>query len=437
MTVNDTLNGVLLRGNIQEVRSLHSFYSKNSGLTIDFNDLTPVKYIDAYDVISRSNGIHGLMVEANNLRQETELFLTNSSFYSNNGNGIEVNGNVNLSIHQCVLFQNTRAIDIGETITGSVKVYNSNFFQNSQQVLFVRSSGIYSMEHYDVVIKGCNVRDHNTRYYSSWRWQIKPLFDIHPYRLPKFSAKITDNRIFDNVADGFYFYYTGNQAHNTDISNNIFTNNSYFVRLQTTATYNLRISNVTINKNTVMNCRDKAHALMWFRIGQAKLEIKNGTFFNNTHSSIIETGEFGSSEIIVSGNDIRNNTVQNTVESTMVHNVTVHHNILHNNATCELHVTEYADWLVVNALYNYYGYKDLKDVIDRVCGFDKDMGKIRINYIPFLEELEFFPSFNAYISPGSHSTFFNGDVIGGDIETSVTLSTRMKPYDIDRSIYIR
>ncbi|KAJ8311794.1 hypothetical protein KUTeg_010649 [Tegillarca granosa] len=436
VTVNDTLNGVILRGNIQEVKGLHSFYSKNTGLTIDFHDLTPIKYIEAYDVILRHNEKHGLLVQTYYQREETAIFLTNSSFSSNKGNGIEVKGNLNISVHQCAFFQNTISINIRDTTTsGSVKVYNSDFYQNSQYVLSLENVG-YSMNHYNVEIKGCTVRDHDTRYYSSWRWQIRPLFRIILRQVPMVSVNITDNRIYNNVADGFYIYYTGNQVHNTYISRNLYTNNSYFLYLQTT-TYNKKISNVTLKENRVLNCQDKDHPLVFCRISKAKLEIKNCTFFNNTGSSIIETGEFESSEIIISGNDVRNNMVKSAFDITMVNNVTIHHNILHNNATCELHVTEYADWLTVNAKYNYYGYKDLKNVIERVCGFDKDMGKIRIDYIPFLEELEFFPAFNSYVSSGSHSTFFNGDVIGGDIVTSVTLSSRLEPYVIDRSIFIR
>ncbi|CAC5421091.1 unnamed protein product [Mytilus coruscus] len=122
------------------------------------------------------------------------------------------------------------------------------------------------------------------------------------------------------------------------------------------------------------------------------------------------------------------------IDITSYQPVTVTKNYLRNlnSDVCVIRVPNFRESFEINATFNYWGKTVAMDIVDIVCGFEKDMDKSFVNYIPFYID----NNINQLVS-ATQDDFDVQRTFGGDITKNFTIPMLDEPIIISRSLFVR
>ncbi|CAC5421096.1 unnamed protein product [Mytilus coruscus] len=86
----------------------------------------------------------------------------------------------------------------------------------------------------------------------------------------------------------------------------------------------------------------------------------------------------------------------------------------------------------INATFNYWGQQSAMDILDLVCGFEKDMDRSFLHYIPFYTD----NNFNQVVSLAQDEFDVHG-AFGGDVTKNFTIPKLRSPIIISRALFVR
>ena len=435
MHVNNTLHGITFSGGISEFTSVVSNFSLDHGLTFTIienkvaNNISLMNYMELRNIVTANNSKSGIFISLNeNLKRKFDLIISSCLLYGNNEHGLHIVGNATITVKKCdVIDNNLSGIFISQSTGGLTELLQSTLSQNREHAL---SADIGE----GILIESCDISNHH--YYS--RWTIQSIRIRKNFVGVKSTVRIRKNTFINNIGDGIDISSNYIQhAFDCKIEENLFQNGNRSLQI---ATQDFQ-GHVIISRNVFRNVLQAGSEVIKLYLREySTLEFTQNNITGCMSSSIMSLNMQSNVNITMQGNIMKNNFVLTTIVLTTIDilgyytSVFVTRNVFSNpGCECEINVPVFKQSLVsIHALYNFWGHDDVYNVSKKVCGFEKDMKKAFIYYIPyFLDE-----KLHNLIKLDQESFDIDNN-FGGEVTGQLSLTQHHSPYTVSRSIIIR
>ncbi|WAR18704.1 TEuncharacterized [Mya arenaria] len=440
LIVNNTKEGIKTTS-FTFLKNVTSLNSDSSGIQISLTDSLSSTLSTTASELTAVNCSRGIVIVGQPTNMSS-LTITSCMVLNNSLYGIEVETSGNVTLNSCIIKNNTMSgLKLNMQKYGRLSLHKCDVKNNSKRAIEGTVTGGLSIDK-------CNISDHIIGYYNYWRnWVTDKFIDILVNcQLGESFVFITNSLFLNNIADGIQLktsYY--NYANVLVIVNdNTFSKGNKTFRYQNENYYRkrtwntIRFMNNVIEENVIPLSNSNNDVLNEFiLVDQDELFIDKNTFVRNRGRSAFAINTVYLGHIInmtFTGNTFFDNDFTFTtvdVRSQAIANI--HRNVFEHfgQQICTLRAPAFDINYKMNATHNFWGTDNFTNISESVCGYEKDMGLSFVSYIPFYTD--------GRLKTLSTPDNFNSVVNGGEITTTVTLSTRdhPKPILISRSILIR
>lgn len=423
------------------MNNVNSTSSSGDGITILISGTEPENIYT--ELAASNNGRNGLMIISDQSVNRNVSFQIDGCYSDNNLNGIYVTAAVIVKFSQCQITGNKKhGVYVDQEYKGEIEFYLTLFSHNVHYAMKVIGNS-------RLVADSCIIEHHSYRLYSRYAWDRKSFIYMEKTIDADWEIQFTNNLFTNNTNYGMKIELQWNSKGDLklNVENNTFkTSFSVLDVLSRHYTYYENMAYISFNNNTVVNNTMTERTMVVFDtdyVGDFKM-INNRFTGNKASRMIIFSDNYAIRKLM---NDIvfENNVfVDNYASSTLidVENaflLRIQNNIFTNNHPTACILTgpifkndrlEYA----IMATYNYWGTGNCNEIIERVCGFEKDMTKSFIKYIPYYMDRHL-----SQLENSSHEDFAVDGAFGGEINSNITFDVQSKGNltVISRSIFIR
>ena len=459
--VNDTLHGITVNDKVLEISNVVSNFSEEHGfifniLKSDSSKDDPKKSKDdsTSDVSNAENSLSSGMkvtslTAANNTMSGVvvemdgkdtmmiDLEIDVCVLIGNAEHGIDVLAHASVTMRSCEIIDNHKSgLHIYQDFGGRTNVVNSTLSHN-------REYAINSVETNEIVLDSCEITSHRYGYYNYYgNWVTREYIRISRISSIEMNIILRGNTFLHNVADGIHFdlQWSSMGKYGITVENNLFDNGNrtLVVTDKSYSAFN-NVGRTSIINNTFYNLSNSVSEIMRFNLRTfSELGIQHNHIIGVAAQNIfVIEGEkyISTNNVTINDNFILDNVVKETISLTSYQdNISLTGNILYNpRSECELKLPDFLNSSYsVNAKLNYWGTEFSSEVGEKVCGFDKDMSKSYVYYVPYYLN----GGLQDTVSQGQDSFSVEGS-LGGEITENLTLTKRSWPYKISRSLMVR
>ncbi|XP_048249484.1 uncharacterized protein LOC124117058 [Haliotis rufescens] len=257
------------------------------------------------------------------------------------------------------------------------------------------------------------------------------MFDINASNLRGLKIEFINNT-FHKITGTIFSFWLEHESNAIFISNNTFQNITggiVWLRPPHNKPFRFYFENNTV-KNTTLRLSGKAliEILDDINAGGSQVSIANNVFSANKADQVIFLGIIRKLEgkVGITKNIFKDNICSETLNVSS-YQITLKNNVFSNpSAKCELDAPTFERWYAIDARWNFWGKREMDDIVDRIHGFDIGMVNGFVHYLPYYlsEQLTDISSDHLIFS-------------GGEITSQVHLQTSASPYRIWRSIFVR
>ncbi|KAL3847789.1 hypothetical protein ACJMK2_018683 [Sinanodonta woodiana] len=434
--VNNTLNGVSINGNFSEISDVVSTFSQEHGFIFTITkDNSSYYEIKVENLIAANNTKSGVLIRSEQVPMNyPRIEIQTCLVQGNTESGFSIEANATVVISKCHILDNHLS-GIYINTGGKTHLFSSVLSLNRQYALYAYSP-------YEVLLESCDVSDHNYGSYTHWGgWQTRHYIEIYFDQSTFLNVTMKNNRLFNNTADGIRLdiSYSISSDYFISLEDNTFQNGNRTLLISDYSHwYSNNIGHIMIRNNTFENIIDSLFQLAYFAIYRVStFGIMNNTFKNSVTANLIFVT--GNVDVRYNGNITiyENNFLDNTIISTIVLNtyyetVTISENIFENmGSECEVVAPDFKSTYSIDAKFNFWGELNGESIVEKVCGFEKNMAKSFIYYVPYYID-------DSMQQLAHEQDTFNMDgALGGEVTGVVNLLKQMSPYIISRSIMLR
>ncbi|KAL3847722.1 hypothetical protein ACJMK2_018618 [Sinanodonta woodiana] len=435
--VNNTLNGVSINGNFSEISGVVSTFSQEHGFIFTITKNNSSYYeIKVENLIAANNTKSGVFIRSEQVPMNYPMIeIQTCLVQGNTASGFSVEANATVVISKCHILDNHLSgvyINTG----GKTHLFSSVLSLNRQYAL-------NAYRPYEVLLESCDVSNHNYGSYSYWGgWQTRHYINIYAEYSAFINVTMKSNRFINNTGDGIrldidasisngYFFTLEDNTFMNGNRTLLISDNVYW--------YTNTIGHIMIRNNTFDNIIDSLYQLAYFAIYRVSFfGIMNNTFKTNVAANLILFA--GNVDVRYNGNiniyknNFRDNNVTSTIAlNTYYNTVTISENIFENmGSECEIVAPDFRSTYSIDAKFNFWGESIGYSVVEKVCGFEKNMTKSFIYYVPYYTDDSM-----QQLLQHEQDTFNIDGALGGDVTSVVSLLKQMSPYRISRSIMLR
>lgn len=439
LVVNNTLNGIKLRGNFASLNNVTSQFSSGNGIEITGHG----NEIHAVEIEASFNTGNGIVFRSVDDSEADDSIRVERCHIRNNGaSGIEVVAKAAVTISGCYVSDNILSgMRVNQNEGGSVLMEHSTLAGNGDSALEVT-------EGHTVILDHCTVRDHNYgNYFSTDSWETKPLMTVNRERgIELFFFRMSNSILTDNIADGIHVITDNNYQRDRiqlEFVNNNFMhgNRTLFVEEIYRFSYVADALSVLMMNNTFANNHQMTDSLVEIEVrSSANISIWDNIFERNNVDQLLTisgvTRSSSTGGIDVTGNRlIANSASTGLIVMNNYHNMSVSMNIFEDNsAPCYIQAPPFDVTYTIDARLNYLGSSSMADIVPRVCGFETNMEHSLVYYIPYYIDVDLDTLVQASQEDVDVEGFIGGEMMsGGEFSTAEFQS----PITITRSIIIR
>jgi hypothetical protein len=441
LDVSNTKEGITVTSSNAMLHNVSSSFSLANGMVINLdNKRSPTVETMFYELEASNNGKSGIFLDSVGLpSNEITFFRVNKCVvYRNKERGLVVRANASVSLTECLIQENERTgVYVYQRNGGKIKLKSSTILQNFNYAIY---------EYYteELVLESCSFANHHHRFYTNFYLRSRPYIVLRREYRSKFEIKIINNT-FNNIADGIEVILKWNSRGNFSIhlENNTFTGGNKTLRISNNHySYYDNMAYITVKNNIFINNTNMYGQLFEYKINNVgSVSFENNIFEGNMAKQIIlisgHTRRRSFGDILIHSNQFLFDWASDSIVDVQnYHTITLTNNIFKNAdvGACCLKAPIFDNVFSINATYNYWGTNSAMEVVDRVCGFEKDMTKSFIYYIPFYIE-EDLKEFNK-ISQDSVNV---SGALGGLVTNDFTITDVMVAASllISRSLFLR
>jgi hypothetical protein len=441
LDVNNTKEGITVTSSNAMLNNVSSSFSLANGIVIklDNNRMSTAETV-FYELEASNNEKAGIFLDSVGLPSNKIFFRVNKCVvYRNKERGLDVRANASVRFTECLIQENKHTgVYVYQVNGGKIKLISSTILQNFKYAI----CGYYTDE---IVLESCSFANHHHRFYAKYSYQIKPYIVLLSGYRSKFEITIANNTFNNNIADGIEVILNWNSSENFSIhlENNTFTGGNKTLRIVDNHDYyydTVNMAYITVKNNIFINNTNTDGQLFECEISKVgSVSFENNIFEGNMAKQIIlisgRTGRSFGGILIHSNQFLFDWATDSIVDVQNYHTITLTNNIFKNAdvGACCLKAPSFHNVFSINATHNYWGTNSATEVVDRVCGFEKDMTKSFIYYIPFYieEDLEF----NQISQDGFNvSGALGGLIINDSTITDVMVAASLL---ISRSLFVR
>ncbi|XP_046548306.1 uncharacterized protein LOC124258284 [Haliotis rubra] len=428
--INDTDSGLEINGNVTLMENVVSSYSGGHGVTfkLGMKGIPPVIHIDGLESVN--NHLSGVRVDldTDDFISKSQIRISNCDVHSNTAYGVYIQQYVNISLTSCRFSGNSYQTIFSES--DAVINIEDSIFSNGTNGAFYMYYRRSAESRLQISVKDSQFYDCDLQ--NNYRWSS----NRHLFLFPSSSFQDLDIALINNTfhrinANILYCHTSYESTTSMNIMDNTFQNITggiVWLQQPNYKTFQFQFVNNVV-ENASMSSSEPLMKIFDQKTIGGPLDIVNNTFSANIASHIILLGDIKKSEtnMSITGNIFKDNICSETV-NTSSNQLTLRNNIFSNpSATRELIAPSFARWYDIDARWNFWGKQDMDYVTRRICGFDIDMAKLFVHYLPYYLSEDLTDT-----SRSSQTTFTGGEITG-----EVHLLTSESPYAIKRSIFVR
>ena len=443
--VNNTLHGITVSGNLSEIFNVTSYFSQEHGFIFNMvKNSSSTKSLllmetKIENIVAANNTKSGVFAKLDGkVVENIDLEINNCLLYGNNEHGINIQANATVVLNSCQIIDNRLSgVYISQNAGGRTHLFSSVLSLN-------REYAVNAYIVHEILLKFSNVTNHNYGYYSYWgRWHTRNFIRIIRNSVTKLNVTFKDNRFVDNTADGIHLYleYSSRGEYNYTFENNLFSNcnRTLYINDRSYSPYN-NPGKLFVHKNTFENIIESVSDMLYMDLRTPSLfTMTQNRITNVTAPSIVkidgERNSIRGGNVTINDNILKDNSVRaSIVIESYQNNISLTRNVFSNfRSDCELEAPNfYISSFSINAQLNYWGDSTGLSVLEKICGFEKNMTKSFVYYAPYyLNE-----TLDGSIMQEQDSFSIDG-VLGGEVTGDLTLAMQNSPYKISRSFLIR
>ena len=442
LDVNNTKEGITVTSSNAMLNNVSSSFSLANGIVIklDNNRSSTVETV-FYELEASNNEKTGIFLDSVGIpSNETTFFRVNKCVvYRNKERGLDVRANASVSLTECLIQENEHTgVYVYQENGGKIKLKSSTILQNFKYAIY---------EYYteEIVLESCSFANHHHRFYAKYSFQIKPYIVLRREDRSKFEIKIVNNTFNNNIADGIEVFLNWHSRGNFSIhlENNTFTGGNKTLRIDDNHYYyEDNMAYITVKNNIFINNTNTDGQLFECEINNVGcVNFENNIFEGNMAKQIIlisgHSGKRSFGDILIHSNQfLLDWATDSIVDVQNYHTITIANNIFKNAdvGACCLKAPSFDNVFSINASHNYWGTNSATEVVDHVCGFEKDVTKSVIYYVPFYTEEDL-----REFSKISQDSFNVSGALGGLIINDFTITDVMVEASllISRSLFVR
>ena len=438
LDVKNTKEGITVTSSNAMLNNVSSSFSLANGIVIklDNNRMTTAETV-FYELEASNNEKTGIFIDSVGLPSNITFFKVNKCVvYRNKEHGLDVRANASVSLTECLIQENKHTgVYVYQRNGGKIKLKSSTILQNFMYAIY---------EYYteEIVLESCLFAN---RFYRKYYYYYQSYIYLRKGYRSKFEITIVNNT-FNNITNGIevisYWYGSGNFY--IHLENNTFTGGNKILRIVDNRYYNYiyNMTYITVKNNIFINNTNMYGQLFEYEISSVGfVSFENNIFEGNMAKQIIRIhGRYGRrsfGNILIHSNQfLLDWATDSIVDVQNYHTITITNNIFKNAdvGACCLKAPRFDNVFSINATHNYWGTNSAMEVVDRVCGFEKDMTKSFIYYIPFYTEEDL-----RGFSKISQDSFNVSGALGGLIINDSTITDVMVAASllISRSLFVR
>ncbi|XP_046573868.1 uncharacterized protein LOC124281912 isoform X2 [Haliotis rubra] len=424
--MNDTDSGLEINGNVTLLENVVSSYSGGHGVTfkLGMKGIPPVIHIDGLESVN--NHLSGVRVDLDTVDfiSKSQIRISNCNVHSNAAYGVYIQQYVNISLTSCRFSGNSYQTICSES-DATINIEDS-IFSNSSNSAFYIYYGRSAKRHLQISVKDSQFYDSDLKLNYRSR-DGRYLFDFTSSNVQGLYIALINNTFHRINGNMFYCYSRcGSTMYINDNTFKNITGGIVWLQHPNYKKFQFHFVNNVVENASMPSSKPLLKILDQQNTG-GHLNIVKNTFSANKASQIILLGDIRKTDTNITRNIFKDNVCSETV-NTASNQLTLRNNIFSNpSAKCELVAPAFARWYDIDARWNFWGKQDMDYVSRRICGFDTDMAKLFVHYLPYYlsEDLT-----DASRSP--QTTFTGGEITG-----EVHLLTSESPYTIKRSIFVR
>lgn len=443
MVLKDTEYGLSVKGELPRISHVTSTGSTHSGMSVELAD-SP-KHNVPRNLNMSFNAGPGITVKMNGASRAK--FQISICSFTNNLHGVSVIDGGDFTISRCTISHNSHSgIHISDFSEGAMLIKDSEFERNRVHAILSVPNGqsprsgerVLFQLLYNIFV------DHDLNQSTSLPRHLVSLQNTaQKSGVWKISNNIfTKNKNMDHLVD-ITFDNGAESNYDMEISNSSFLDNEASVlsfRQSDTSASDFRLYGNHFRHN-VAKSNASVVSLIYRSDQNAKLTVANNTFHRNSGRNILfvllnESNRFSDYGVFEDGKLSENVMFDNSARSIVnlaAYGLRFSNNTVSNpRAECELRVPRFHTSRNVLARYTYWGRPNLEAIVERICGFDMDMSKAIVDYLPYRRSESWTDISTVTLDPFSLES-----VYGGQIVLDTELTDVPKVYPIKRSIYIR
>jgi hypothetical protein len=435
LDINNTKEGITVTSSNAMLNNVSSSFSLANGIVIklDNNRMSTAEMV-FYELEASNNEKTGIFIDSVGLPSNMTIFRVNKCVvYRNKERGLDVRANASVRFTECLIQENKHTgVYVYQRNGGEIKLKSSTILQN-----YIAIDEYYTEE---IVLESCLFAD---RFY--WKYYYQSYIYLRRGYRSNFEITIV-NSTFNNIV-GIKVFIEGYSGGNfyIHLENNTFTGGEKILRIVDAHyyhDYNDIMAYITVKNNIFINNTNMNGQLFEYEISSVGfVSFENNIFEGNMAKQIIRIhGRYGRrsfGDILIHSNQFLLDWATDSIVDVLnYHTITITNNIFKNAdvGACCLKAPRFDNVFSINATHNYWGTNSAMEVVDRVCGFEKDMTKSFIYYIPFYTEEDL-----RVFSKISQDSFNVSGALGGLIINDSTITDVMVAASllISRSLFVR
>ena len=439
LDINNTKEGITVTSSNAMLNNVSSSFSLANGIVIklDNNRMSTAETV-FYELEASNNQKNGIFLDSVGLPSNETFFRVHKCVvYRNKERGLDVRANASVSFTECLIQENKHTgVYVYQRNGGKIKLKSSTILQNF--------NAIHEYYTEEIVLESCSFANHHHRFYGKY---YQSYIYLQRGSRSKFEITIVNNT-FNNIADGIEVFINSYSSENLYIhlENNTFTGGNKILRIANSRYhyhyYNNIMAYLTVKNNIFINNTNTNGQLFECEISNVGfVSFENNIFEGNMAKQIIRIhGRYGRrsfGDILIRGNQfLLDWATDSIVDVQNYHTITITNNIFKNAdvGACSLKAPSFDNVFSINATHNYWGTNSAMEVVDRVCGFEKDMTKSFIYYIPFYTEEDLREFSKISQDSFNVSGALGGLIINDSTKTDVMVAASLL---ISRSLFVR
>ncbi|KAH3711737.1 hypothetical protein DPMN_071410 [Dreissena polymorpha] len=442
LLVNNTKEGITLKTTKATLHDVTSTFSRTSGFHIIATDNKHDVSSISVSNMNASNNADGVTINAGT-GYNNYISISNCIVADNTADGIVTTSTGNVTISECTIERNkARGMKLDMRTNGFIKIVKSLIRDNSEYALEGEVTAGIEMD-------SSTISDHRLVYYN-WGWYTRAHTNL---RITASNSKLTtvvikNSIITNNTADGILLTHSYNNGGPVAITvdNNTFNIGNWAFEFDYQEYYLAPFYNNIIFVNNTMSNYTEYHrqkAVVKFRLttydNHNMISINQNRFANNTgYYGIRIEDVYGKAYVNISFNTfVSNSFSSSTIDIPYATKLDLHNNVFESlaNPSCALQAPGFEISYSINATNNYWGSKNLSEIVNTICGFEKNMGHSYVSYIPYYED----KMLTQLTSPENFNKSIAHGTFGGELtrNTQLARSDFPMPILIQRSIVIR